>query len=229
MKVALLLSGNMTDWTVHYVYFKRYLLDHYDIDVFISTWKGYKVDEIEGVRPVNTYNPITFDVQDYERGFENTWSKITEPFEVIKEKNTNLNNCMSMWYKTQRVNELKNEYQSLIGVNYDLVIKTRPDLKLEKRVVLEKPKKNTLYIPKGWDWSEGINDLFAYGNSKVMDVYSDLFSRITYLMQECNIKINPEVLLKNYINNSEGIKLKRPLIDMTLRDINIKETYNFPK
>jgi len=50
MKVALLLSGSMTDWTVHYVYFKRYLLDHYDIDVFISTWKGYKVDEIEGVR-----------------------------------------------------------------------------------------------------------------------------------------------------------------------------------
>ena len=227
MKVALLLSGNMTDWTVNYIYFKRYLLDHYDVDIFISTWKGYKIYEIDGLRPDNTYNPIVFDVQDYEKGFGNTWSKITEPFEYKKEDNTNLDSCMSMWYKAQRVNELKNEYQSITGINYDLVIKTRPDLKLEKKVVLRKPKKDILYIPKGWDWSGGINDLFAYGNSKVMDVYADLFKSYIYLLQECNVSLNPEIILKDYINNSEGIKVKRPLIDMTLRDMNIKQTYNF--
>lgn len=224
MKVALLLSGDMRDWIINYVYFKQYLLDHYDVDVFISTWRGYKMDDV-----MNTYGAVAVDVQDYEKGFDARWKSITNPYEKNKESNVNLVNCMSMWYKTWRVNELKNEYQSTIGVKYDLVIKTRPDLRLESKVVLEKPKKDTLYIPKGWDWSGGVNDLFAYGNSQVINVYSDLFRSFPRLIKECRSKLNPEILLRNYINNFEGIKLQRPAIDMTLRDINIKQTYNFSK
>jgi hypothetical protein len=214
----------MRDWIINYVYFKQHLLDHYDVDVFISTWRGYKMDDV-----MNTYGAVAVDVQDYGKGFDARWKSITNPYEKNKESNVNLVNCMSMWYKTWRVNELKNEYQSTIGVKYDLVIKTRPDLRLEEKVVLEKPKKDTLYIPKGWDWSGGVNDLFAYGNSQVINVYSDLFRSFPRLIKECRSKLNPEILLRNYINNFEGIKLKRPAIDMTLRDINIKQTYNFSK
>lgn len=224
MKVALLLSGNMTDWIIHYVYFKKHLLDHYDVDVFLSTWKGYKIDEIS-----NTYNPVTLDVQDYGNGFDNRWSKITKPFEGKKEKNVNLNNCMSMWYKTWRVNEIKNEYSASIGKKYDIVIKTRPDLRLEEDIKLTKPNPNTLYIPKGWDWSGGVNDLFAYGDTKTMNVYSDLYRSLPRLMKDSRSKLNPEVMLRNHINAFEGIKVQRPKIDITLRDINIKQTYNFKK
>jgi hypothetical protein len=224
MKVALLLSGGMRDWIIHYVYFKKHLLDLYDVDVFLSTWKHDKLTEVSSV-----YNPVAIDVQDYNKGFDTRWKSITNPYEKNKESNVNLVNCMAMWYKTWRVNELKNEYQFTMNTKYDLVIKTRPDLRLESDVILEKPKNNTLYIPKGWDWSGGVNDLFAYGTSEVINVYSDLFRSFPRLMKECRSKLNPEILLRNYINNFEGIKLERPEIDITLRDINIKQTYNFTK
>jgi len=224
MKVALLLSGDMRDWIINYVYFKQHLLDHYDVDIFISTWRGYKNDEV-----VNVYNPVAMDIQDYNRGFNQRWASITNPYEENREPNVNLVNCMSMWYKTWRVNELKNEYQFTMNTKYDLVIKTRPDLKLEEKVILEKPKNNTLYIPKGWDWSGGVNDLFAYGSSHVINIYSDMFRMFPTLLKSCESKLNPEILLRDYLNTFQGIKLERPKIDMTLRNINIKETYNFSK
>ena len=39
MKIALCLSGQARSFEQGYEYYKKNLLDHYDVDVFIHTWQ----------------------------------------------------------------------------------------------------------------------------------------------------------------------------------------------
>ena len=86
---------------------------------------------------------------------------------------------------------------------------------------------DNLVIPFGWDWSEGINDLMAWGNQYNMDTYCELFYMFGGLANSMH-KINPETMLKEYLK-IKNIKTERPKVDLTLRDMNIKTTYWFCK
>jgi hypothetical protein len=130
---------------------------------------------------------------------------------------------ISMWYKTLRVNQLRKKYENTMGFKYDLIIKTRPDVVLEEPIDLI--QSDNLVIPFGWDWSEGINDLMAWGNQYNMDTYCELFYMFASLANSMD-KINPETMLKQYLK-IKNIKTERPKVDLTLRDMNIKTTYWF--
>jgi FkbM family methyltransferase len=222
MKVCLLLSGQLRNAKETYPHFKKNLLDKYDVDVYISTWQSEHIQQI-----IELYKPVSVDIENYEFGFEEKWDTITKD-EIHKlEKNSNLVSCISMWYKTMKVNRIRNDYQKLMGIQYDVVIKTRPDIKLEEPLELSQFNQNTLYVPYGWDWFYGINDLMAWGDESIMNSYCNLFYEFSNLVSRLD-RINPERLLKEYIkNNSDIIKVTREYVDITLRDINIKQTYSF--
>ena len=220
MKVCLLLSGNMRNATETFPSFKSNLLDRYDTDVFISTWNSHNVYE-----SINQFNPIAVDIENYEAGFESKWKQIVSHNEYKLETNANLISMISMWYKTLRANQLRKKYENIMGVKYDLIVKTRPDIILEEPIDLI--KSDNLVIPFGWDWSEGINDLMAWGNQSNMETYSELFYSFVSLANSMD-KINPETMLKEYLK-IKNIKTERPKVDLTLRDMNIKTTYWFCK
>ena len=220
MKVCLLLSGGMRTATETFTSFKSNLLDRYDTDVFISTWNYDNVYE-----SIDLFNPISFDVENYEAGFQSKWETLVTHNQHKLETNANLVSMISMWYKTLRVNQLRTQYENLMGFKYDLIIKTRPDIKIEEPInLIQSPN---LSIPYGWDWSGGINDLMAWGNQSNMQVYCELFYMFIELANSMN-KINPETMLRQYLN-IKNIKPERPKIDLTLRDVNIKTTYWFSK
>jgi hypothetical protein len=220
MKVCLLLSGGMRTATETFTSFKSNLLDRYDTDVFISTWNYDNVYE-----SIDLFNPISFDVENYEAGFQSKWETLVTHNQHKLETNANLVSMISMWYKTLRVNQLRTQYENLMGFKYDLIIKTRPDIKIEEPInLIQSPN---LSIPYGWDWSGGINDLIAWGNQSNMQVYCELFYMFIELANSMN-KINPETMLRQYLN-IKNIKPERPKIDLTLRDVNIKTTYWFSK
>jgi hypothetical protein len=220
MKVCLLLSGNMRNATETFPSFKSNLLDRYDTDVFISTWNSHNVYE-----SINQFNPIAVDIENYEAGFESKWKQLVSHNEYKLETNANLVSMISMWYKTLRANQLRKKYENLIGVKYDLILKTRPDIILEEPIDLI--QSDNLAIPFGWDWSEGINDLMAWGNQSNMETYCELFYSFVSLSNSMD-KINPETMLKEYLK-IKNIKTERPKVDLTLRDMNIKTTYWFCK
>jgi len=224
MKIALLLSGDIRNLKENYTNLKNNLLDLYDIDVFLSVWSDDGLTEINEL-----VKPLVFDAEKYTSDYENVWNSNISNLLHKGEKNTNLINCLSMWYKTNRVNQLKNNYEKLMGFRYDVVLKSRPDLKIETPVDMFIPKKNTIYIPKGWDWSGGINDLMAYSDSKTMDVYSDLYNSYYHILNQSERKLNAELILKNYLKFFTNLSVERPQIDVTLRNINIKSTYYFQK
>jgi hypothetical protein len=220
MKVCLLLSGGMRNATETFTSFKSNILERYNTDVFISTWNCHNVYE-----SINLFNPISFDVENYEAGFQSKWETLVNHNQHKLETNANLVSMISMWYKTLRVNQLRTQYENLMGFKYDLIIKTRPDIKIEEPInLIQSPN---LSIPYGWDWSGGINDLMAWGNQSNIQMYCELFYMFNALANYMD-KINPETMLREYLN-IKNIKTERPEIDLTLRDINIKTTYWFSK
>jgi hypothetical protein len=202
--------------------FKSNLLDRYDVDTFISTWDSPNVYD-----SVKLFNPIAVDIEDYTSQFTEKFKEIVKNDEHKLETNANLVSACSMWYKTMRVNQLAINHIRWFG-EYDIVIKTRPDIQIEQPIEFIKPSNNTIYIPKGWDWSEGIGDLMAYGDFKTMNNYCTLFYDFKTIIKEMD-RINPERILKTYLEKFDEIKIERPEIDLTLRDMNIKTTYWFSK
>jgi hypothetical protein len=221
MKVCLLLSGQMRNANETYKSFETNLLDRYDVDTFISTWDSPNVYDT-----IKLFNPIAVDIEDYTIQFSDKFKDIVKDDEHKLETNANLVSACAMWYKTMRVNQLRNNYERWFG-EYDVVIKTRPDIIIEQPIDLIEPNNNIIYIPKGWDWSEGVGDLMAYGQRGIMNDYCNLFYDFKYLIREMDT-INPERILKAYLEDCE-IKIERPEIDLTLRDVNIKSTYWFSK
>jgi len=202
--------------------FKSNLLDRYDVDTFISTWDSPNVYD-----SVKLFNPIAVDIEDYTSQFTEKFKEIVKNDEHKLETNANLVSACSMWYKTMRVNQLAINHIRWFG-EYDIVIKTRPDIQIEQPIEFIKPSNNTIYIPTGWDWSEGIGDLMAYGDFKTMNNYCTLFYDFKTIIKEMD-RINPERILKTYLEKFDEIKIERPEIDLTLRDMNIKTTYWFSK
>jgi len=200
--------------------FKSNLLDRYDVDVFISTWDSPNVYNL-----IKLFNPIAVNIEDYTIQFTKKFKDIVKEDEFKLETNANLVSACAMWYKTMKVNQLMINHSKWFG-EYDIVIKTRPDIRIEQPIEFINPNSNTIYIPRGWDWSEGIGDLMAYGNVKTMNDYCTLFYEFKSIIKEMH-KINPERILKTYLEKFDEIKIERPEIDLTLRDINIKTTYWF--
>ena len=221
MKVCLLLSGQMRNADEVFPKFKSNLLDRYDTDVYISTWDSPNIYD-----SIKLFNPIAFEIENYESEFQTIFKDIVKDDEWKLETNANLVSACAMWYKTMRVHQLKQNRDRWFGYQYDVIIKTRPDILIEQPIELIEPSQNTIYIPKGWDWSEGIGDLMAYGDNKVMNEYCTLFYDFKSTIKSMD-KINPERILKTYLNDFEEIKIERPEVDLTLRDMNIKTTYWF--
>jgi hypothetical protein len=222
MKVCLLLSGQMRNGIETFPLLKSNLLDRYDTDIFISTWDYPNLHN-----ELKIYNPIAVDIENYEAGFADKFKSIVSDNEYKLESNANLISAASMWYKTMKVNNIRREHQRWIGTEYDIVIKTRPDILIEQPIEFIKPELDTLYVPKGWDWSSGLNDLMAYGNEYTMHEYCRLFYDFKKVIDTMEI-INPERILRKYLEDSDYVKkIERPEIDLTLRDMNIKSTYWF--
>ena len=90
---------------------------------------------------------------------------------------------LSMWYKVWRANLLTKD----LDIEYDIIIRARTDVFFDGN--LDITQNDMLNIPYGrvqtggWDKSDGICDIFAYGSPKLMDYYSTC---IFYMMEHVN-------------------------------------------
>jgi hypothetical protein len=114
------------------------------------------------------------------------------------------NGYLSMFNKIYLSNELKKQYEKENNFIYDYVIRIRPDLVVKQYLPREVFEKNNdkIYIPfsfTGHDWL-GFPDCMAIGNSKNMDIYSNIFLYYTQnIRNNKNICRMPEYLLYNYL------------------------------
>jgi len=234
MKIALILSGQFRDAKKCYSSVKENILDRYNPDVFISTWtnprsitpSGWFGDNFEDdcslTDIMGMYNPKSIELETFD-------NEVNQPFrEMARILDGNLDqpipqtiNVSAMFYKKHRANLLRKNFEELNGFKYDVVIASRFDLEFLENPVIEVPV-NDIYIPIGFDWCDGICDLFAIGSSHTMDQYFDLFNMMRNYRLDNNVSHTPELIMKHHIENKK-LNLQRYPLKYKLRGVNIWE------
>ena len=198
MKVALLISGYLRSFNTNLPSLKKQILDKFEnVDVYIHITKnGDKEDKY-----LNINNDIDY------------INNVLNPICLLCEENLTLsddvkvNNTLNSWFKYYKLNELKKENEEIKG-KYDLVIKYRPDINITSEIFNKDLTKDLIYIPSDSkiDKSKLVNkndkyicDIFAFGNSKIMDYYFYIYENINYLIKHYGTYVS-ETLLFNYLN-----------------------------
>lgn len=220
MRVALCFSGQSRDWqkSIHTIQSK--IIRDLDADVFIHTWSdvGNQVVHHEeetyyhNTKPLDksfleVLKPMDYLIEnaDYERFMKMKCPKINSK---------RYYNTRMMWYSIWKSNELKCEYENRMGFVYDLVIRCRFDLWIEKFDLNGFTNQNTIYLPPHQNINNpfippmielmkeyGIrympNDQLGYGSSKMMDYYSSVFSEMEKNL--CKYPAHPEGTLTHHL------------------------------
>lgn len=223
MKYAILYSGHLRTFLDTIDNHKEKIVNYNDFDIYLNLWdcwgngfvlKEYQfedsdliTDEVKNIL-IDKIKPKFYEFQVY----NTIYDEITEVMK-IQQNNTFINNTnkirnvISMYYKLQRGFEhIKNS-----GINYDGVLRLRPDTFFDGNIELFKPDDNTLYTSLEPRWclnGMGVNDQMGFGNMEVMNYYTNVYSNLKNIWGE-NIYLNcaPELLLKTYLDKFD-IKVK---------------------
>lgn len=204
LKIALCFSGFVRDIDYTKDFWKS-LIDKYDIDVYASLWDDENVelgDTIDNF--IEIYNPKDIEIENYSKFKKSTLNLITpqinppttllqDLIDYSKEFHT-----LSMWYKIWKSNMLSNQS------DYDVVIRARTDSYIKGN--LEIVDNHMFNVPVGTIYtdnfpkSEGINDIFSYGNQKVMNYASTTFLYLMQYLNEGHYMIPPEHFLHVHLS-----------------------------
>ena len=214
MKSCILLSGQIRDAEKWFPSIKKNLIDVYDADVFISTWiPDLSIETNTSIEKlVELYKPIGLEIENFEET-KYDLTRIIESVNFIYPPETKPLNVLSMYYKIMKANNLKKLHEINYNFNYDVVIRSRMDLHFVHECSYLIPNEETILIPKGWDWRNGLNDLFAIGGTDAMNYYSDLFLNFEKIISETGW-LHPESLLKHHLQK-QNYNIYRPEIKIT--------------
>jgi hypothetical protein len=215
MKVALLLSGQFRNGKECYQSIYDNLLKHYDVDVFIAYM--YEEPELSFDELAELYKPKYIVYHKYDDSLLEKFNLTNNFLHYTESMPSSL--C-KMWYSLDMVNKIKQEYERDNNFKYDVVIKCRFDIELLEKVEIKLPE-NQIYIPIGWDHMDGVNDIFAYGDSESMDYYSSAFYSLDGFINEGRF-IHPEMLLKAHLIKG-NMMILRNSFKMSLRGMKIHE------
>jgi uridine kinase len=198
MKAALLISGYIRTFKDNLPNLKKQILDKFDnLDIYIHVTKNSNKDD----KYLNIDNDI------------NEINQILNPICLLYENNINLsddkliNNSLNLWFKYHKLNNIRKSNELIKG-EYDIIIKYRPDLNIiSDNIFNQDITDNIVYIPfdSKIDKNKLVNkkdkyicDIFAYGNSKVMNQYFDIYEKMSYLIEKYKTHVS-ETLLYNYL------------------------------
>jgi hypothetical protein len=171
MKIALCLSGGLRNFKDTQYSFQEYLLSTHDVDVFFYGLENRDGSEINRQDLEQLYHPKISVVNN-----QQYYDSIPCPY--------HLPSAYYAFYNIYMCNELKKQYEIKNGFKYDLVIRSRTDC-FWFRYIREQEfelAKHNIMIPADWAF-KGVNpyarsDMFAFGNSELMDSYSLMFTRL---------------------------------------------------
>ena len=202
MTIALLYSGlpNITESI--YNNHKKYIIDHYDCDIYLST---YNIKNYETC--INLLKPKYVQVEDW-KILSNNLQQIANTI-INKKPETVPVNTLSMFYKIQQCFDLIDN-----KINYDAIIRIRLDDTFDSKlnIILN----TDLNIPIGGDYG-GILDHFAYGSFNNMFMYCHAYNQIAkYINTNCVI-FHPETILKYYLSEC-NVSVNRFSFNIYLRN-----------
>jgi hypothetical protein len=232
MRTALLISGLIRpNFKNCFETINKYFIQLLNPDIFISSWDSKDVDEV-----LRLYKPIYSRIEDYNdtsiKMRINNFLYFMESINYDIRENI-IKSGYPMYYKIYDVNCLKRDYEIIKDFKYDLVIRLRFDLNFEFDInnliidnnfpkcfgidneeILDVLQNDLVYLRldpfygKFKKFNEWIWDNFAFGNSKMMDIYSNTFINIEkmILLNKENLYINEMILLHHLKENNVILK-----------------------
>jgi hypothetical protein len=152
-------------------FFRKYIIDNNDVDIFIFSWETDKEKEFENLlnpKKMKLVPQINFEPPEHLEG--------KNPKRVLAH--------YSRWYGFKEVMKLKSEYEKEFGFKYDLVVNGRFDLCFNRAINFNNLDTTKFHIPElpgshyGWPNSNEILDHLFGSNSETMDKYSNLFDKL---------------------------------------------------
>lgn len=211
MKIAILLPGYPRKYMTACETLKAPYVDKYDCDFFIHAW--YPAQGIEDANIysgyINAFKPKKFLLEK---------QILFDPSTTPNKWNMLLQNVISQFYSLKIVNSLKTQYEQENNFKYDVVMRMRPDIRLNRPISPLDIDRNCINL---YNWTVlgfghlGLSDVFAMGTSELMDIYCDLYSNIKYYLTEdatYNMsdgdKQRPEYLMRHHLLTAKKLSLK---------------------
>jgi hypothetical protein len=172
---------------------EKYILEPFSPDIFIHTWEQSGISHKE--RKNSDESIITYDglrglydykmckIEKFESRYCDQLNGVIAP-DILKEKEPNYKGSIPLFYKMFKCNQLKSQYEKENNFEYDIVIKYRPDLKLNRYLPSfdrwDIKEHNVVYMEADLLPSLAIqaSDKLAFGNSKAMDIYSSVWRHL---------------------------------------------------
>ncbi len=210
MKIAIQISGEFRTLKKSLESFQKAIYSVFPaghVDVFIHTWRS-EGDEGHGAG-LAAFKPRSYFLENY----------------ADRHDLQQLPRAYSMFYSIKRANDARKDYEKLLEVKYDLVMRYRTDCYLNEPILLciqefLKTRKSFLCIPKAKSVpscdgpaEEGVCDWFAIGTPDTMDVYCNTYT--TFLPLE--LPLMPESMLSMQLK-MHRLQLVRPEYDFFLLD-----------
>lgn len=171
MKIALCLSGQPRGLQKAYSYYKKNLLDLYDVDVFCHSW-----DSNHNSKILDLYTPKSHKIEKYK--FDESFDSMYSNTPDIKKYPPRF--TLSSFYSINESSVLKNEYETSRNFIYDWVIRSRYDFALNIAIDFSCLDNSKLYVPNCHRTPERdfCNDQFAFSCSGNMSKYMNTFVSI---------------------------------------------------
>lgn len=211
MRIAVCISGQMRTWKTaakNQMWFWN--TSGQDVDYFIHTWDYSQdrtgaqqeyierhISEDEYNEYIDTYKPVMHSIDSYRQ--EDMYGN---------------DHWLSLFYSYVKCLLMKKEYEEKNQFEYDVVIKSRPDLVFNPKVTLRWPplKNNQIHTTHGGPMPmefnmQNFNDIVFLGNSYTMDLTMNIFNYRKYFIHpdSNNIKnihpLGPGTLLNEYFKD----------------------------
>ena len=222
MKVAFLLSGNVRSYKEVYSSFIEKIIAKFSADVFFHTWetkesisRSWWMKEVNNPESVNEkellnyFKPCKYIIE------SNDYLSLDEKKLIsINLKNDDfLFGFQSMYYSRSQALKILENYEKEQSIIYDYVIYSRFDIGcIGDNIKFSFEGNNDIYLPlTEATLINGVGDIFAYGNRKVMNKYLNVIRYFeNYIFEMKNFNLNrfiPEVFLK-YCLLLENVEIK---------------------
>lgn len=209
MKVALCISGQPRLVKTGFLTQNKYILEKYNVDVFIHTWYdggemnlvecggSYAVDNTVIDDVISLYKPKKIIVEPQKKDFPQITHNFPGP-PIFPQ--------LSMFYSMMRVNDLKKDYENELNFKYDVVIRSRFDSGLLKDIDLTFIEPNLIV---GIDAIESdiLCDWLFYGDSDTMDKMTDVYNHVGSLKTNIKTFCGENLLWAN--KEKHNIKIKK--------------------
>lgn len=207
MKVAVLLSGFPRNFKKTFPFFKKYIMDTLNPDIF---YYGYKNDPNDNEQEIlDLYKPVLYEIKIWNSEIRDHIKELygTNDFRN-KASETHPDKILSQYFNLFKVNELKLEKE--INFKYDLVLRCRPDVFFFKEIpdhLILSALEGNIIIPDVWDFG-GVTDSFAMSTSDNITLYCNFFNRIREYNHDKGCRFHPETLLQMHINECKLNRIK---------------------